>query len=189
MLGHHSRPIALAALAALALTGCGGSDDGAATEGGSSALAAKVGGTEITVGDIQRSTRELTAFVAAQAQASGQQPQQLETSTVVTYLVQTPAVLDYAEQEGLDVPSAGAMRRELSGSVPNPSDTTVDFLRANAVASQLDESAQQELSQLLTETDAELSPRYASALGESPDWLEQPESQQLQPGAGQPQTP
>lgn len=188
MLGHHSRPLALAALAALALTGCGGSDDGAAAEGGSSALAAKVGDTEITVGDIQRSTRELTAFVAAQAQASGQQPQQLETSTVVTYLVQTPAVLDYAEQEGLEVPSAGAMRREIGSAVPDPSDTTVDFLRANAVASQLDESAQQELSQLLTETDAELSPRYASALGESPDWLEQPESQQ-QPGTGQPQTP
>lgn len=187
MLGHHSRPFALAALAALALTGCGGSDDGAAAQG-SSALAAKVGDTEITVGDIQRSTRELTAFVAAQAQASGQQPQQLETSTVVTYLVQTPAVLDYAEQEGLEVPSAGAMRREIGSAVPDPSDTTVDFLRANAVASQLDESAQQELSQLLTETDAELSPRYASALGESPDWLEQPESQQ-QPGTGQPQTP
>ena len=95
-------------------------------------------------------------------------------------------VLDYAEQEGLEVPSAGAMRREIGSAVPDPSDTTVDFLRANAVASQLDESAQQELSQLLTETDAELSPRYASALGESPDWLEQLEPEQ-QSGAGQPQ--
>ena len=110
MLGHPirrpARAAALAAVAALALTACG-SDDTDAAKGGSSARAATVGDEEITVGDVQRSTRELTAFVSAQAQASGQQPQQLDASTVVTYLVQTPAVLAYADEEGLDVPSQG----------------------------------------------------------------------------------
>lgn len=191
MLGHPirrpARAAALAAVAALALTACG-SDDTDAAKGGSSARAATVGDEEITVGDVQRTTRELTAFVSAQAQASGQEPQQLDASTVVTYLVQTPAVLAYADEEGLDVPSQGTVRREIESFVPNPSDMTVDFLRANDVASKLDEQAQQDLSQLLQEGDVSVSPRYASAVGRAPDWLEQPESEQ-QTGAGQPQTP
>lgn len=176
MLGHPTRPAraaALAAVTALALTACG-SADGDAPEGGSSARAAVIGGEEITVGDVQRSTRELSQFVAAQAQASGQEPQQLDASTVVTYLVQTPVVLDYAEQEGLDVPSAGAMRREIASAVPSASDLTVEFLRANAVAGQLDETAQQELGRQLQDGDFSVSPRYASALGETPDWLDAP---------------
>ena len=177
-----ARAAALAAAAALALSACGGDSAGevAALEG-SSATAAKVDGQEISVGDVQRTTRELRTFLEAQAASSGQQPQQLDASSVLTLLVQAPAVLDFAEEEGISVPSAGSIRKSVEQVLPSPSDETVDFLRANALSSQLDESTRSQLIDRLDQQKVTISPRYAAASDQAPDWLEAPVEQQQQP--------
>lgn len=172
-----SRGAALAAVAGLALTACGSADDGDQVAG-SDAVAATVDGQEISVGDVQRSTRELRSFLEAQAAASGQQPQQLDAASVVTLLAQAPGVLDYAKQEGIAVPSAGSVRKNIAQVLPSPSDATVDFLRANTLSSQLDESARAQLVEHLDTQHVTLSPRYASASGQTPDWLETPVAEQ-----------
>ncbi|KRE37504.1 hypothetical protein ASG73_07470 [Janibacter sp. Soil728] len=181
MLGRHpirrpARAAALAAVAALTLSACGGSD-GAPAEG-SSAVAAAVAGEDITVGDVQRTTRELRTFLEAQAASTGQQPQQLDAGSVVTLLVQAPAVLDFAEQEKLKIPSAGSVRQSVAEVLPAPSEETVNFLRANALSSQLDPKTRDKLIAHLEEQQVTISPRYAAATGQTPDWLEQPVEQQ-----------
>lgn len=182
MLGRHpiarsARGAALAAAASLALAACGSSEDGAPVEG-SSAVAATVDGQEITVGQVQRTTRELRTFLEAQAASSGQQPQQLNADSVVTLLVQAPAVLDFAEDEGIPVPSAGTTRKNLASVLPSVSDETVDFLRANSLSSQLDESTRSQLIDRLDQQKVTISPRYAAASDQAPDWLEAPVEQQ-----------
>lgn len=173
-----ARAAALAAAGALALTACGGSGDDSA-DAGSSAVAATVDGQEISVGDVQRTTRELRTFLEAQAASQGQQPQQLDADSVVTLLVQTPAVLDFAEDEDLTLPSAGSIRQSLEQVLPSPSDATVDFLRANALSSQLDESTRSDLIAHLDAQQVTISPRYAASTEGAPEWLEQPPEQQL----------
>lgn len=173
-----ARAATLAAVAALALSACGGSDDGAVA-GGSSAAAATVDGQEISVGDVQRTTRELRTFLEAQAASSGQQPQQLDASSVVTLLVQAPAVLDFAEDEGLSVPSAGSIRKSVEQVLPSPSDETVDFLRANALSSQLDQATRDKLIAHLEDQQVTISPRYAASTDQAPDWLEQSVEEQM----------
>ena len=133
-LARPARAAALAAAAALALSACGSSDDQGSGDG-SSAVAATVDGQTITVGDVQRTTRELRTYLEAQAASTGQQPQQLEAANVLTLLVQTPAVLEFAEQEDL-------------------------------VAA-------------LDEQQVTISPRYAAASNQTPEWLEQPVEEQL----------
>lgn len=184
MLGRHpigrpARAAALAAVAALALSACG-SSDGAPAEG-SDAVAAAVEGQDITVGDVQRTTRELRTFLEAQAASSGQQPQQLEASSVVTLLVQAPAVLDFAEEQDMPVPSAASVRQSVAKVLPAPSEETVDFLRANALSSQLDDKTRKQLLAHLDKQTVTISPRYAAATGQTPDWLEQPVEQQQAP--------
>ncbi|MCW4601191.1 SurA N-terminal domain-containing protein [Janibacter hoylei] len=155
-----------------------GSDDGGPPAEGSSAVAATVDGQEITVGDVQRTTRELRTFLEAQAASSGQQPQQLDTDGVVTLLVQTPGVLDYAQEQGKSVPSAGSVRKSLEQVLPSASDVTIDFLRANAVSAQLDETERTELVEHIESQRVSVSPRYAAARDETPDWIKAPVEQQ-----------
>ncbi len=161
---------ALAAGAVLTLGACAGSDE--ASDEGSDAVAATVGDESITVGEVQRSSRELTEVVAAQAQGSGQEPQTIAPETIVTSLIQVPAILDYADREGVNVPSAATIEKQLEPVLPDPSEHTVDFFRANTVYSQFDETAQQEVAETFREQGFDVSPRYASYVDQSPDWLE-----------------
>ncbi|MFJ6133374.1 SurA N-terminal domain-containing protein [Janibacter terrae] len=185
-LARPARAIALAAAATLALSACGGSaNDPVDVDGsGSDAVAAKVGDEVVTVGDVQRTTRELGTVIEAQSQ--GQPGQEITADQVVALLVQVPSVLEFADEQGTPVPSAGSVRQQLAQVLPSPSDTTVDFLRANSLNSQLDEAARKELSAYVQEQDVTVSPRYAAAVGESPDWLQEPAAQDAQLPTGTP---
>lgn len=155
----------------LALSACGSADEGEST--GSGATAAIVDGETITVGEVQQSSRELAKVIRSQAQSSGQQPQELGPDTLLSSLVQVPTILEYAEMNDLSVPSEAAIEKQLGDVVGSPSSRTVDFFRANAVYSQLDQKQQQEIAQLTEARDVEYSPRYASVTGKRPNWLEQ----------------
>lgn len=157
---------------ALALSACGGSgDEGEST--GSGATAAVVEGDTITVGEVQRTSRDVADIIRAQAESSGQQPQELGPDTLLSSLVQVPTILDYADENDLSVPSEAAIKKQLGEVVSSPSDTTVDFFRANAVYSQLQQDQQQEVGQQVQDLDVKYSPRYATITGEGPNWLEQ----------------
>lgn len=156
---------------ALALSACGSGDEGEST--GSGATAAVVEGDTITVGEVQRTSRDVADIIRAQAESSGQQPQELGPDTLLSSLVQVPTILDYAEDNDLSVPSEAAIKKQLGEVVSSPSDTTVDFFRANAVYSQLQQDQQQEVGQQVQDLDVKYSPRYATITGEGPNWLEQ----------------
>lgn len=177
-LARPARAAALAAAAALALSACGSSDDGTPDDG-SSAVAATVDGQTITVGDVQRTTRELRTYLEAQAASTGQQPQELEVANVLTLLVQTPAVLEFAEREGLPLATAASLRSDLADVLPTASDKTIDFLRANGAGSQLDQATQDDLVAAIDEQHVTISPRYPAASNRTPEWLEQPVEEQL----------
>lgn len=156
---------------ALALSACGSGDEGEST--GSGATAAVVEGETITVGEVQQTSRDVADIIRAQAESSGQQPQELGPDTLLSSLVQVPTILDYAEDNDLSVPSEAAIKKQLGEVVSSPSDTTVDFFRANAVYSQLQQDQQQDLGQQVEGLDVKYSPRYASITGERPNWLEE----------------
>lgn len=170
----HRRSTQIAALATgavLTLGACAGSND-ETSAGGSDAVAATVSGERITVGQVQRSSREVSDVVAAQAKSSGQPPQPVTPDSLITSLVQVPTILDYADSEGLSVPAPAAIAKQLDEVLPDPSERTVDFFRANAVYTQLDEDDQRSIAEALGSQDIDISPRYGSALGEAPNWLE-----------------
>lgn len=159
----------------LALSACGSADEGEST--GSGATAATVGGDTITVGEVQQSSRELADILRAQAESSGQQPQELGPDSLLNSLVQVRTILDYGEKNDISIPSEAAIEKQLGDLVSAPSERTVEFFRANAVYTQLDQGQQQELAQQFQDTDVTFSPRYATVTGESPNWLEQTEDE------------
>lgn len=172
------RPARIAALVlggALTLSACGGSGDAETT--GSDATAAVVQGETITVGEVQTSTREVLDIVRAQAESQGQQPQEVTPDSLLAALTQIPATLDYAEEQDISVPSAAAVERQIGEVVPSPSPRTVDFVRASSVYSQLEPDQQQEMAEQLEAQDVKYSPRYATAGGDAPNWLEQSEDE------------
>lgn len=169
-----ARTAALVLASALTLAACGGSgSEDEAT--GSSATAAIVDGQEYTVGEVQETTRELAEVVAAQASAGGQAPQEITPDLVMPSIVQIPAILKYAEENDLAVPTDAEIQQQIGAAVPSPSATTVDFFRANSVISQLTQEQQIELGSIVQEQDVSLSPRYR-AEGEVPNWVEAPEA-------------
>ena len=167
-----ARIAALALGGALTLGACGSGDEGAATD--SSAPAAIVDGHEITVGEAQQSSREVGDIIAAQASATGQEPQQVGPDQLISSLVQVPTILAFGEDNDVPVPSAAAIEEQLGDAVHSPSQTTVDFFRANAVYSSLDQAQQQEIAEQVQDLDITYSPRYRPD-DEAPNWLETPE--------------
>lgn len=159
----------------LALSACGGADEGGSS--GSTATAAVVEGETITVGEVQASTREVVDIVRAQAESQGQQPQEITPDSLLAALVQIPATLDYAAEEDISVPSEASVRRQLGDVVSSPSAHTIDFVRSSSVYSQLEPEQQQELAEQLEAQDVKYSPRYATAGGDAPNWLEQSEDE------------
>lgn len=173
--GRSARLAALALAGALTLGACGASGEEATT--GSGAAAAIVDGDTITVGEVQESSRELAEVISAQAESQGQEPQELGPDTLLKSLVQVPVILDYAKANDLEVPSEGTIRKQVDEVLSSPSSRTIDFFRANAVYSQLDQEQQQEIASKVQEQDVTFSPRYATAGGEGPNWLEQSEDE------------
>ena len=168
------RSVRIAALVlggALTLGACGGTDG--LEDPGITAPAAIVEGHEITVAQAQQSSREVGQVVAAQAEASGQPPQEVGPDQLISSLIQVPTLLAYGEENDIRVPSAGTIEKQLDEAVPSPSETTVNFFRANAVYSQLDQKQQQEVAQQVRDLDVTISPRYRPD-GESPNWLQAP---------------
>lgn len=84
-----------------------------------------------------------------------------------------PTLLAYGQENGIQVPSAETIEKQLAEAVQSPSETTVDFFRANAVYSQLDQKQQQEVAQQVRDLDVTISPRYRPD-SESPNWLKSP---------------
>lgn len=154
---------------ALTLGACG-ADQGMEKDTGSTATAAIVEGHEITVGQAQQSSREVGQVVAAQAEASGQPPQEIGPDQLIGSLIQVPTLLAYGEEHGIDVPSGATIEKQLSEAVHSPSETTVDFFRANTVYSQLNQKQQQEVAEQVRNLDVTLSPRYRPD-SQSPNWL------------------
>ena len=174
----HGRSTRIAVLTlggALALSACGGTDEGESA--GSSATAAVVAGETITVGEVQTASREVGEILRVQAESQGQQPQEVGPDALLSSLVQIPATLKYAEDNDISVPSEASVVKRLGEVVPSPSPQTIDFVRASSVYSQLEPDQQQEMAQQLEEQDVKYSPRYASAGGESPNWLDRSEDE------------
>lgn len=159
----------------LALSACGSGDEGEST--GSGATAAVVEGETITVGEVQETSRDVADILRAQSQSSGQQPQELGPDTLLSVLVQVPTILEYADENDLAVPSEAEVEKQIGEVVSSPSQSTVDFVRANAAYSQLQPDQQQEVGQQFEDLDVSYSPRYAAITGESPNWLEQSEDE------------
>lgn len=156
---------------ALTLGACGGTDG--IEDGGITAPAAIVEDHEITVAQAQQSSREVGQVVATQAEASGQPPQEVGPDQLIGSLIQVPTLLAYGQENGIQVPSAETIEKQLAEAVQSPSETTVDFFRANAVYSQLDQKQQQEVAQQVRDLDVTISPRYRPD-SESPNWLKSP---------------
>lgn len=165
-----ARTAALALCGALTLGACGSADE--AATGGSDATALIVDGREFTVGEIQESSRELSAVIAAQA--SNGQPQEFGPDRLAGSLVQVPVILEYAEANGLAVPTEAAVEKQLDEVVPSPSPTTVDFFRANVAFSQLSPEQQEEVVAKVEAQDVTISPRYRGP-DDNPNWLKVPE--------------
>ncbi len=155
----------------LALSACGSGNEGGST--GSGATAAVVEDDTITVGEVQESSRELADFLRAQAESSGQQPQELGPDSLLSSLVQVETILDYGEKNDVSIPSEAEIERQIGEVVSSPSQRTIDFFRANAVYTQLQQDQQQEVGQQVEDLDVKYSPRYATIAGEGPNWLEQ----------------
>lgn len=174
--GRHRRvTVAVTIGAALTLGACG-SPGGTEEDGpGPDALAASVGETRYSVGEVQRASRQLTEYAAAQASATGQPPQEISPQSLVTSLVQVPIILEYAKEHDIAIPSAEAVKDNLDQALESPSEETVQFFRASAVYSQMDSQAQQQLSETIQQSDVTYSPRYAKAAGQNPNWLKQVE--------------
>lgn len=168
-------------VAGLMLTACGSASGGDVGDG-PSALAASIGGHEYTVGEVQTASRQLSEYTAAQAASTGQEAQQITPEAMVTSLVQVPMILERGKKEGLDIPSGESVKRTLEPVVKSPSQETVDFFRASQVYSQLDQKAQQQISQQVTSSDVKLSPRYDEATGDTPNWLKKTTPEMQLPG-------
>ncbi|NYF98910.1 hypothetical protein [Janibacter cremeus] len=157
---------------ALTLGACG-ADEGQEKDSGSTATAAIVEGHEITVGQAQQSSREVGEVVAAQAESGGQPPQEVGPDQLIGSLIQVPTLIAFGQEHGIDVPSGATIEKQLGEAVHAPSETTVDFFRANAVYSQLDQKQQQEVAQQVRDLDVTISPRYRPD-SQSPSWLKPP---------------
>lgn len=169
------RSVRIAALVlggALTLGACG-ADQGQEKDTGSTATAAIVEGHEITVGQAQQSSREVGQVVAAQTEASGQPPQEVGPDQLIGSLIQVPTLIAFGEEHGIPVPSGATIEKQLGEAVHAPSETTVDFFRANTVYSQLDQKQQQQVAEQVRDLDVTYSPRYRPD-DQSPNWLKSP---------------
>ncbi|WP_338748499.1 hypothetical protein [Janibacter alittae] len=169
------RSVRIAALVlggSLALAACG-ADEGQEEDTGSTATAAIVEGHEITVGQAQQSSREVGQVVAAQAQTSGQPPQEVGPDQLIGSLIQVPTLIAFGQEHGIAVPSGATIKKQLGDAVLSPSETTVDFFRANTVYSQLSQKQQQQVAQQVQDLDVTISPRYRPD-SQSPNWLKTP---------------
>lgn len=163
------RTAALVLVGALTLGACGGATEG--SDSGSDAIAAVIDGQEVTVGEVQRSSRELSQVIAAQAEGSGQPAQEFGPDKLMTSLVQVPAILDFAQANDLSVPSGAQVEKQLTDIVHSPSPTTIDFFRANIAYSQMSPQQQEQLAAEVAEQDIVVSPRYRN---DSPNWFAEP---------------
>lgn len=180
--GRHRARTALGIGAAVLVLGACGSSSGESADEGPSALAATVDGQEITVAEVQTASRQLSTYSAAQAEASGQAGQQITPEALITSLTQVPAILQYGKDQGMDIPSPATVERNLAPAVTSPSEETIDFFRASQVYSQLDGKGQREIAEQVQQSEVTLSPRYAKAAGEAPNWLQKSEPQMQLPG-------
>lgn len=166
-----AHPAAALALGGVLMLGACGNDPGvrsaeADTGGG---VAAVIDGREVSIGELQQTTRQVNDALRAQGQA-----QTLPPRDVLTTVIAAPALEDYAREKGLDVPSDGAAQKAL-GTEETPTESTLDFVRASLIFGQLDQQQAAEVLDRVRKSDPKVNPRYARPDGlvpdELPNWL------------------
>ncbi|CCH75765.1 conserved exported hypothetical protein [Nostocoides australiense Ben110] len=157
--------LGLALAGALTLGGCGGAT--------TSDIAAKVNGTVITEDAARTVAQQIREQFGADAG-------DFQTPSAVTFLILSKFVLPAAEKAGVHV-SEQSIRSELT-KVADPAPETIEMLRTNAAAQQLQQQAPEVLSAVLADVekaDITVNPRFgkldvaSGALSPAvPNWIE-----------------
>ncbi|WP_035906705.1 hypothetical protein [Knoellia subterranea] len=159
-----ARTTAIALAGILALSACSGTT--------SAETAAVVDGRVITEQQVREATEQInTAFPREQ--------QPFTASEILTLLIRAPYVIDAAAQSGRpQSESAARSLPEFEKLGEAPAESTVDVLRAELSAQNLDQSAAQALTQKFNSLDLTVSPRYgtfdaarAQLVADTPNWL------------------
>jgi len=147
-------------VAAVALSGCGSQQPGAA---------AIVDGTTISERDLQTVTGQLNTL------AQGEQ--KLAPGDILMNLILMPYVLAEADRAGKSVPDAQA--RKVIAKVSNPSRQTIDLVRMNMAIESLTPAAKTAILAKLGKAEITVNPRYGTfdpkkklaVVSTTPNWI------------------
>ncbi len=148
--------VGVALASALGLSGCG--------EAG---VAATVNGQVITEQQAQEA--------AAQINEAFQLQKPLTTQDVVASLITAPFIIRAAEQSGK--PQSASAARAAMPTLNDPSQATVDLVRANAAVRTLNQQEQQQILDEIGKADLTVNPRYGTftpergLVNEPPNWI------------------
>ena len=132
---------AVAAAAALALTGCSTAD-----------TAAIVNGTTITVSEAQEAVRQIK---------EAQPAAQITTPSAVQALIFAPFINEEAAKSGKGQSDSSA-KAALGGTVTNPSRATLDLVKASMVSQQLTQEETDAIRREIAAADITLNPRFGT---------------------------
>ncbi len=148
--------VGVAAVAALGLSGCGGAD-----------TAAVVDGDVITVQDAQTAAQQINEAFDLQ--------QPLTTTDAVASLVTAPFIIRAAQKAGH--PQTSTAARAAMPKLSDPSQETIDLVRANNAVRTLDQDTQNQILDDIAKADVEINPRFGSfdpqqgMVAEKPNWI------------------
>jgi hypothetical protein len=149
-----------AVLAAGTLAGCGAQH--------TADTAAIVDGRRITQTEVNEAAEQINAAFAPQ--------DPFTPADAVSLLIRAPFIIDYAAKQGNPVSESAA--RAAIPTVPEPADSTLQILRAEAATQSLDDAAKIALTETFGKLDVTVNPRYGTydpqqALVQltTPDWI------------------
>lgn len=150
---------AIGAAVALAVGGCSGV--------GGTDTAAVVNGDVITTKEAQQAADQInTAF---------QLQTPLTTGTAVGSLINAPFIIAAAAEAGH--PQSEAAARKALSAIENPSDATIELVRANAAFQSLTPADQTKIIKRISEADIKVNPRFGTfeptkgMTPEAPNWI------------------
>jgi hypothetical protein len=152
---------AIGAAAAVAVAGCSGV--------GGTDTAAIVDGNVITEKEAQEAADQINEAFQLQ--------QPLTTGDTVASLITAPYVIDAASRSGH--PQSEAAARQALSAIEDPSDATIELVRANAAFQSLSPQDHEQILKQISEADLTVNPRYGTfdpsrgMVQTTPDWIKE----------------